>query len=62
VQIAPQHAPYPAIRDTVAQREDLGVDIPVDWDHFFPLSGDRNGMHFESSTMVGTWAEHTRGS
>ncbi|MET1052977.1 MAG: LLM class F420-dependent oxidoreductase [Mycetocola sp.] len=59
VQIAPQHAPYTAIRDTVAELEDLGVDILFNWDHFFPLSGDPDGLHFEAWTMLGAWAEQT---
>lgn len=29
------------------------------WDHFFPLSGDRSGKHFECWTMLGAWAEST---
>ena len=32
--------------------EDLGVDILFNWDHFFPLSGDPDGLHFESWTML----------
>ncbi|MBG6239914.1 putative F420-dependent oxidoreductase [Mycetocola sp. CAN_C7] len=59
VQIAPQHAMYPAIRDTVAELEELGVDILFNWDHFFPLSGDPDGLHFEAWTMLGAWAEQT---
>lgn len=59
VQIAPQHAPYAAIRDTVAELEDLGVDIIFNWDHFFPLSGEPDGLHFEAWTMLGAWAEQT---
>lgn len=59
VQVAPQHAPYPVIRDTVRRLEDLGVDIVFNWDHFFPLSGDREGMHFESWTMLAAIAEQT---
>lgn len=59
VQIAPQHAPYAAIRDTVTELEQLGVDIIFNWDHFFPLSGPRDGLHFESWTMLGAWAEQT---
>jgi probable F420-dependent oxidoreductase len=59
VQIAPQHAPYSAIRDTVAELEDLGVDILFNWDHFFPLGGNRDGLHFEAWTMLGAWAEQT---
>ena len=60
VQIAPQHAPYEKIRDTAAQLEDLGVDILFNWDHFFPLSGAPDGLHFESWTMLAALAEQTR--
>ena len=37
----------------------MGVDILFNWDHFFPLYGDPDGMHFESWTMLGAWAEQT---
>ncbi len=59
VQIAPQHAHYEKIRDTAAKLEDLGVDIIFNWDHFFPLSGDEAGLHFESWTMLAALAEQT---
>lgn len=59
VQIAQQHAPYGVIRDMVASVEALGADIVFNWDHFFPLRGDPNGLHFESWTMLGAWAEQT---
>ena len=59
VQIAPQHAPYEKIRDTAAALEDLGVDILFNWDHFFPLSGTPDGLHFESWTMLAALAEQT---
>ena len=59
VQIQPQHATYPKIRDTVRALEDLGVDILFNWDHFFPLTGDPAGMHFEAWTELGSWAELT---
>ncbi|WP_167139165.1 LLM class F420-dependent oxidoreductase [Diaminobutyricimonas sp. TR449] len=59
VQIANQHAPYSQIRGIVAELEELGVDIIFNWDHFFPLSGDRDGLHFEAWTMLGAWAEQT---
>jgi len=59
VQIAPQHAHYEKIRDTAAELEDLGVDIVFNWDHFFPLSGDPAGLHFESWTMLAALAEQT---
>ncbi|AND16636.1 LLM class F420-dependent oxidoreductase [Rathayibacter tritici] len=59
VQIAPQHVPYEVIRDTLAEIEDLGVDIAFNWDHFFPLSGESNGLHFEGWSMLAAWAEQT---
>ncbi len=59
VQVQPQHALYPKVRDTVRALEDLGVDILFNWDHFFPLSGDRDGLHFEAWTELGSWAEMT---
>ncbi|MEP6600085.1 MAG: LLM class F420-dependent oxidoreductase [Actinomycetota bacterium] len=59
VQLQPQHADYPAIRRALSEVEDLGVDIAFNWDHFFPLSGDPNGKHFECWTMLGAWAEQT---
>jgi probable F420-dependent oxidoreductase len=60
LQLQPQHADYAAIRRTVAQAEELGVDIIFNWDHFYPLhGGDPNGKHFECWTMLGAWAEQT---
>jgi probable F420-dependent oxidoreductase len=59
VQLAPQHADYVQLRDAVSRAEDLGVDIIFNWDHFFPLSGDPDGKHFECWTMLGAWAEQT---
>ena len=59
VQIAPQHAPYEKIRDTAAELEELGADILFNWDHFYPLSGEPDGLHFESWTMLAALAEQT---
>lgn len=59
IQLQPQHADYPAIRRAVAGAEEMGVDIVFNWDHFFPLSGDTAGRHFECWTMLGAWAAHT---
>ena len=59
VQLAPQHALYPVIRDAAARSEELGVDLVMNWDHFFPLSGDRDGLHYESWTILAAWAEQT---
>lgn len=59
VQIQPQHADYRAIRRAVAEAEDLGADIVFNWDHFFPLYGEPDGLHFECWTMLAAWAEQT---
>jgi probable F420-dependent oxidoreductase len=59
LQLAQQHADYSTIRRTVAEADDLGVDVLFNWDHFFPLYGDPDGKHFECWTMLGAWAEQT---
>jgi probable F420-dependent oxidoreductase len=59
VQIQPQHTDYAAIRRLCATLEDMGVDVLLNWDHFFPLAGDPDGRHFECWTMLGAWAEAT---
>jgi probable F420-dependent oxidoreductase len=59
VQLQPQHADYAQIRDAVRRAEDLGADVAFNWDHFYPLSGDPDGKHFECWTMLGAWAEQT---
>jgi probable F420-dependent oxidoreductase len=62
VQLAPQHSTqYSHIRDAVLRCEDLGVDIALNWDHFFPLYGDPEGAHYECWTMLAAWAEQTSG-
>ncbi|UJH71124.1 LLM class F420-dependent oxidoreductase [Ornithinimicrobium sp. INDO-MA30-4] len=60
VQIQPQHAAYEKIRETAAALEDLGVDIIFNWDHFFPLFGEADGLHFESWTMLAAIAEQSQ--
>jgi probable F420-dependent oxidoreductase len=59
VQLQPQHADYAAIRNAVAEAEDIGVDIVFNWDHFYPLYGEPEGKHFECWTMLAAWAEQT---
>jgi probable F420-dependent oxidoreductase len=59
LQIQPQHADYATIRRVAAEAEELGVDILFNWDHFFPLFGEPDGLHFECWTMLGAWAEAT---
>jgi probable F420-dependent oxidoreductase len=59
LQLQPQHATYQQIRDTAAEAERLGADVLFNWDHFYPLSGDPDGKHFECWTMLAAWAEST---
>ena len=59
VQLNPQHAPYAVLRDAVLRAEAAGVDIVFNWDHFWPLGGDRDGEHHECWTTLGAWAEST---
>lgn len=59
VQLQPQHADYAQIRDAVLRAEDAGADVVFNWDHFFPLTGEPDGKHFECWTMLGAWAEQT---
>ncbi len=60
LQVQPQHAEYAAIRRTVAEAEDLGVDAIFTWDHFYPLNGEPEGPHFECWSMLAAWAATTR--
>jgi probable F420-dependent oxidoreductase len=50
---------YATIRRTAAEAEELGVDVLFNWDHFYPLSGEPEGLHFECWTMLAAWAEAT---
>ena len=59
-QIPPQHATWAQIRSLAVTLEELGADILFTWDHFFPLSGDRDGAHFEAWTILAAWAEGHR--
>jgi probable F420-dependent oxidoreductase len=59
VQLQPQHAEYSVIRDRVRALEQLGVDVLFNWDHFFPLYGEPDGLHFEAWTELASWAELT---
>ncbi|GAB3765324.1 LLM class F420-dependent oxidoreductase [Microlunatus parietis] len=59
VQLQPQHAEYSALREAAAAAEEAGVDVIFNWDHFFPLSGEPDGLHYECWTMLGAWAEQT---
>ena len=59
LQLQPQHAEYDQIRRAAVAADEMGVDIIFTWDHFFPLSGDPDGKHFECWTMLASMAEVT---
>jgi probable F420-dependent oxidoreductase len=59
VQVAPQHATFQQSLDAVRRLEDMGVDAIFNWDHFFPLSGEPDGEHFECTTQLAAWAMAT---
>lgn len=59
LQLQPQHMDYATIRRTASEAEDLGVDVLFNWDHFYPLYGEPDGLHFECWTMLAAWAEST---
>jgi probable F420-dependent oxidoreductase len=59
VQLHPQHTTYAAFADAVRRAEDVGVDTIWNWDHFFPLDGDRDGQHFEGWTLLTAMATLT---
>jgi len=59
VQLHPQHTSYADFADAVRRVEDLGVDTIWNWDHFFPLSGDPAGAHFEGWTLLAAMATLT---
>jgi probable F420-dependent oxidoreductase len=59
VQVQPQQAGYDAMRDAWVAVDEAGADTLFNWDHFYPLYGDRNGKHLECFTTLAAMAEVT---
>jgi probable F420-dependent oxidoreductase len=59
VQMQPQHADFDAMRRAWREAEELGVDTIYTWDHFYPLSGDPEGKHFEGLVSLAALAAST---
>jgi probable F420-dependent oxidoreductase len=59
VQLQPQHADFDQMRRAWREAEELGADTIYTWDHFYPLSGDRDGKHFEGATSLAALAAST---
>jgi probable F420-dependent oxidoreductase len=59
VQLEPQHASIDTLRNAWVASDALGVDSIWTWDHFFALSGDPDGAHFEGWTLLAAMATET---
>ena len=60
VQLWPEHTSMAAMSDAWRAIDDLGVDSLWVWDHFYPLTGDNTGPHFEGWTTLAAMAAQTR--
>ncbi len=58
-QVKPQHGEYRKMRETWTAVEEIGADTLFNWDHFYPLSGEPEGRHFECWTLLAAMAEAT---
>jgi probable F420-dependent oxidoreductase len=58
-QLHPQQTTYAEFAEAVRRAEDAGLDTIWNWDHFFPLYGDRDGPHFEGWTLLTAMATLT---
>jgi probable F420-dependent oxidoreductase len=59
VQLIPQHGDFAAMKRAWVEADELGADRIYNWDHFYPLSGDSTGKHFESLTVQAAMAAVT---
>jgi len=59
VQVQPQRCAYSDIRRVVRDLDSLGVDMVMNWDHFFPQYGPADDRHYECWTTLSAWAEST---
>ena len=59
VQVRPQHASMAELRATWKRADAMGADSLWTWDHFFPLSGEPDGEHFEGLSLLAAMAEST---
>ena len=60
VQLHPQHSSYADYQKAWLTLDEMGVDSIWNWDHFFPLYGDRNGPHWEGWTTLAALGAQTR--
>jgi probable F420-dependent oxidoreductase len=60
VDLPPQHTTFDEYRDAWLAADRLGVDSLWVWDHFFPLSGDPDGPHFEAWSLLSALGAQTQ--
>jgi probable F420-dependent oxidoreductase len=60
VQLPPQHSSFDEYRAAWLRLDEMGVDTLWNWDHFFPLYGQRDGPHFEGWTSLAVLGPQTR--
>ena len=60
LQVIPQHGDFEPMKRAWVEADELGVDRIYNWDHFYPLSGDSDGKHFESLTIQAAMAALTK--
>jgi probable F420-dependent oxidoreductase len=59
VWLAQQHTDVSSLRRAWQRLDHLGVDSIWVWDHFFPLTGDGRGTHFEGWSLLAAMAVET---
>lgn len=60
VQTPPQHVTYQQIADAWKLAEELGFDSAFTFDHFMPISSDRDGPCFEGWSLLAALAAQTQ--
>jgi len=60
VQFHPQHITWESYKVGILQAESLGVDTVWNWDHFYPLYGEKDGAHFECYSLLAATAALTQ--
>ncbi len=59
VQLYPEHTSLDELRAAWKKADELGFDSIWLWDHFFPITGDPGGRHFESYSLLPALAIET---
>jgi probable F420-dependent oxidoreductase len=60
LQAIPQHGDYEPMKRAWLEADELGVDRIYNWDHFYPLTGDQDGKHWEAFTIQAAMAALTK--